>query len=141
MRLAGALLIVAGLLVVLGASAPWVTCSEMPCPAVDLAQRGLAFQVIFVRSGFDVGWGFLTAALGAVSLGAGALVAGRPPLARIAVAAGAAVCGIAIGFATRVWVVPEYESSGPQVGFIATALGRLIAAVGDPLLRRGSPRR
>jgi hypothetical protein len=135
MRAAGALLIVAGLLVVVGAQAPWVTCSELPCSAIDPDQRTLALQVIFVRSGFEVGWGYLTAALGALIVGAGAFVTGRPAVTRVAMAAGLAVVAIGVGFALRVWVVPEYESYGPQIGFIATALGGLIAAVGDRTLR------
>jgi hypothetical protein len=80
----------------------------------------------------------MTALLGAVMAVSGALIAGRPALARIAMAAGLAVLAIAAAFAIRVWIAPEYWSYGPQIGFVATALGGLIGTVGDPVLRRGS---
>ena len=128
MRAASAVLVGAGLLLVLGAQAPWVTCSQEPCD-------GFGLQHIWVRSGFDVGWGAATAFLGVAIVGAAVLGARRLVGLLVAGAAGVVALAIAIAFALRVWIVPEYDSYGPQVGFVATAIGGLIAALGAPWLR------
>ena len=137
MRMAGPLLVVAGLLLVVGGQSPWVTCSMMPCPDLE---GGFGFMVIFERTGLDVGWGFVTAFVGIVMIAIGLARSSNPRAIVVARAAGVATLIIAAVFAARVWVVPEYYSYGPQVGFVATVLGGLIAAVGDPVLRRRSPR-
>ena len=140
MRGAGALLVVACLLIVLGAPAPWVTCSQEPCPLRE-GEGGLGLMVIFERSGLAVGWGIATVVLGLVILAIAVTGSRQPSLVPLARLAGVATLVVAVGFALRVWVVPEYESYGPRIGFLATSLGGLIAAVGDPVLRRRSPRR
>jgi hypothetical protein len=133
-RAAAALLVVAGLLLLFGAQAPWVVCSSEPCPPGP--DDTLALQVIWTRDGLAVGWGFLTGALGLVVLGS-AWRLGRVPGAAVAARlAGLAALVISVGFAVRVWIVPEYDSYGPPLGFIATVLGALIAAIGDPVTRR-----
>jgi hypothetical protein len=132
-RAAAALLIVAGLLLLLGAQAPWVICSSDPCPpGVD---DTLALQVIWTRDGLAVGWGFVTGALGLVVLGAAARLGRVRRAVLVARLAGLAALAVALGFAVRVWIVPEYDSYGPPIGFVATVLGGLIAAFGDPVTR------
>ena len=92
-------------------------------------EGGLGFMTIFERSGLDVGWGFVTALLGLVIVAAAVGGSRWPSLADLAMPAALVTLVIAAAFALRVWVVPEYESYGPQIGFDATVLGGVIAAV------------
>jgi hypothetical protein len=105
LRAAAALLIVAGLLLLFGAQAPWVICSMDPCPGPD---GGFGLMVIWTRSGLTVGWGFLTGVLGVVVLAAAARLGTVRRAALVARLAGLASLVVAFAFASRVWIFPEY---------------------------------
>jgi hypothetical protein len=61
--LAAAILVVGGTLVVLGSFSVWGACSQEPCdPELALLMH------IYERSGVDLGWGIVTAVLGAAVL-------------------------------------------------------------------------
>ena len=121
MRTPAILLGVAGIIIVLGSSSDWVTCSKEPC------EEGGGLFYIFSRSGMAVGWGVLTTVLGVLIAinGLGAGHSERPPVA--AAIQAALVLAVLIGFAIRVWIVPEYDSYGPGFGYLLTVIGALIA--------------
>src|SRR5688500_17168024 len=71
---AAAILIAGGTLVVLGSLSPWGACAQDPC------EGDLGLMVITECSGVDLGWGIVTAALGAVLFIVGVItLRGRGP--------------------------------------------------------------
>ena len=110
--LAAAILVVGGTLVVLGSFSVWGACSSEPC---DPEVLGLLY--VYERSGVDLGWGIVTAVLGAavLVLAVGALLGRgrRPLLERLA------AVGILLAVGLHLYL-STYGPSAADDGFIAT---------------------
>ena len=140
--LAAAILIVGGTLVVLGSFSVWGACSSEPCdPELALLMH------ISERSGVDLGWGIVTAVLGAavLVLGVSALLGRgrRPLLERLA------AVGILLAVGLHLYL-STYGPSAADDGFIATpyiavyvtvigAIVVLVASLSRPADRRPDP--
>jgi hypothetical protein len=86
-------------------------------------------MTILERTGMAIGWGLLTFALGGIVIAAATLGQRWPRLHDLVRPAGVVTLQMATGFGLSQWIVTEEPSHGPGIGFVATALGGLIATI------------
>jgi hypothetical protein len=124
-----AALLVGGMLVVLGSFSNWGACAQEPC---DPELLGLMH--IYERSGVDLGWGIVTAVLGAavLVLATSTLFGrGRRPLVERV-----AALGILLALGIHLYLTaygPSAADDGligtPYVGVYVTAIGAIVVLV------------
>jgi len=135
MDLAAALLL-GGLVVVVGSFSDWGACASDPCEP-----ELFGLMVVTPRSGIDIGWGILTAALGAavLVLAMSALLGRdrRPILERVA------ALGILLAVGVHLYLSafgPSAADDGftgtPYIGVYVTVIGAIVVLVASRAPRR-----
>jgi len=137
MNRAAAILIAGGILVVLGSFSDWGACAQEPC---DPELLGLMH--LYERSGIDMGWGILTAALGAAALllGINTLRSHR----RRPLFEGLAAVGIFLAVGVHLYLEtyggPANRLIGPpHIGVYMTVMGAVVVLGASLFLPRAGP--
>lgn len=132
-----AALLVGGMLVVLGSFSDWGACPQEPCDP-DL----FGLMHIFERSGVDLGWGIVTAALGVAVLLLGVNTlrgrGRRPFVERLAAVSILLAVGVHLYLAT--YGGPADMLSGPPyIGVYMTVIGAVVVLVASLSRPRDRP--
>jgi hypothetical protein len=121
------------LAVLVGSFAVWDTCPKIPC------EGSFGLLALMPRTGIDVGPGIITAGIG-VGVLAARITAFRQRRIWLfrteSVFLGVLAVVIVVGYLIRTFLLPEFHTSGPDIGPYLVACGGFLVAVASASLPR-----